>query len=86
MFVLVCYDIADDRVRDQVADILKNYGVRVQYSVFECELDSKAFEEMRRELAVLHIGRGDGIRCYFLCEGCSGKTLMIRDSARLRGA
>ena len=36
MFVLVCFDIVDDRVRYRVVKTLKGYGIRGQKSVFEC--------------------------------------------------
>ena len=32
---MVCYDIEDDGVRQRVATILKGFGERVQWSVFE---------------------------------------------------
>ena len=35
---IVCYDIADDKRLKKVADIMKSYGTRIQYSVFRCEL------------------------------------------------
>ena len=38
---LVCYDISSNKYRKKVADILLNYGKRIQYSVFECRLDKK---------------------------------------------
>jgi CRISPR-associated protein Cas2 len=46
VIVLVCYDIADDRRREDVACLLSGYGPRVQLSVFECEVGSAG--EMRR--------------------------------------
>lgn len=40
MFWIVSYDVVDDKRRRQVAKILEGYGRRVQYSVFECELEA----------------------------------------------
>ena len=40
-FVLVCYDIPDDRRRTKVMQTLLDFGRRVQYSVFECDLKAK---------------------------------------------
>ncbi len=40
MIVVVCYDIVDDRRREDVATLLSGYGPRVQLSVFECEVHS----------------------------------------------
>jgi hypothetical protein len=44
---MVLYLITDDRRREDVITLLSGYGLRVQLSVFECELRS------RREAAAL---------------------------------
>ena len=43
-YVVISYDISDDRTRRRVANLLMDYGKRVQYSVFECLLDAKTLE------------------------------------------
>ena len=40
MRIVVSYDVSDDRRRRKVAKIMEGYGYRVQYSVFECDLDA----------------------------------------------
>ncbi len=50
MFVLVCYDITDDRRRYRVASELENFGCRVQYSVFECHLEEPQLQELQARL------------------------------------
>ena len=42
-----------NRIRTKIADELKSYGRRVQYSVFECELTEKRFRELYGKLSVL---------------------------------
>jgi CRISPR-associated protein Cas2 len=42
MLILVSYDVPDDRRRTRLAHALKDFGERVQYSVFECRLDERA--------------------------------------------
>ena len=37
--IVVSYDIPDDRRRLRLANTLKDFGIRVQYSVFECRLE-----------------------------------------------
>jgi CRISPR-associated protein Cas2 len=39
MFLVVSYDIPDDRRRTRLHRHLKGFGMRIQYSVFECVLD-----------------------------------------------
>ena len=37
---LVCYDICDEKRLRRVAEICSDFGVRLQYSVFECDLNA----------------------------------------------
>lgn len=46
MLVVVAYDISDQRRLQRVARICEQYGVRVQYSVFECHLDDDGLTEL----------------------------------------
>jgi CRISPR-associated protein Cas2 len=45
MLSLVAYDITDPKRLRRVAEICEDYGVRVQYSLFECRLEESEFEE-----------------------------------------
>ncbi len=75
---LVSYDITNDRTRRKIAKELENYGRRVQYSVFECDLDKKRFEKMYRKLLLLMEGRSeDSVRIYTLCANCVEKLITI---------
>ena len=42
MMYVAAYDIADDHRREDVATLLSGYGPRVQLSVFECDLATRA--------------------------------------------
>jgi len=46
MFYLVSYDIPDDKRRTKLAKTIKDFGDRVQYSVFECLLDKSLLDKM----------------------------------------
>lgn len=46
MLILVAYDIAHPRRLARVARACEDYGVRVQYSLFECRLEADAFEDL----------------------------------------
>jgi CRISPR-associated protein Cas2 len=70
MFVVVAYDIVDDRKRLRVAKLMKQYGVRVQKSVFECILDDRRYLKMKAEIEKLIDWEDDGVRYYILCAGC----------------
>ena len=77
MFIVVSYDITDDKRRNKVADTLKNYGTRVQYSVFECLLDVAYLEKLTRELSVLINKEEDTVRIYRLCQSCIEKIKVL---------
>jgi CRISPR-associated protein Cas2 len=46
-FVIVAYDVADDRRRSHVVKLLEKVGVRINYSVFECMLTDSQFEKLQ---------------------------------------
>ena len=70
MFILTSYDIPSDRRRAKVAKILLDYGERVQYSVFECNLTLKQLQRLLTELQEVVSEEEDSIRVYRLCADC----------------
>lgn len=70
MFVVVSYDVSDDRRRLQVAKALTDYGRRVQKSVFECNLDERRFLKLKDTLDRLIDHEKDSVRYYHLCPRC----------------
>ncbi|MBZ0108791.1 MAG: CRISPR-associated endonuclease Cas2 [Candidatus Scalindua rubra] len=69
-FYLVSYDIPDTKRRTKLARILKDYGDRVQYSVFECILDNKLLDKMVKRIHKIAKDEADSIRIYPLCANC----------------
>ena len=47
---LVCYDICDDKRLRRVAEVCGDFGVRLQYSVFECDLNAGEKVQMESKL------------------------------------
>lgn len=45
MLTVVAYDVTDPKRLARVARVCEDYGVRVQYSVFECCLEEGDFEK-----------------------------------------
>ncbi|HOC02805.1 MAG TPA: CRISPR-associated endonuclease Cas2 [Candidatus Ratteibacteria bacterium] len=70
MFIVISYDIADDKRRNKIAKTLENYGTRVQYSVFECIVEKDRLLKLQEELKKIIDETKDSIRFYFLCEIC----------------
>ena len=79
---LISYDIASNRTRRRIAKILADYGRRIQYSVFECDIDVKRYKKLYRELAKEAADLKDGnIRFYELSEDAYQKTVTIGNSS-----
>jgi CRISPR-associated protein Cas2 len=68
MLVVIAYDIVDDKRRNRIASELRNYGVRVQRSVFECHTDRKEFNRLLSSLETMTDMTEDHIRFYLLCD------------------
>jgi CRISPR-associated protein Cas2 len=64
MFWVVSYDIADDKRRRKVVKVMEGYGRRVQFSVFECELNQTKLNRMERALKKAIHPEEDSIRFY----------------------
>ncbi len=77
MFVLITYDISEDKRRTKIHNILKSYGQWLQYSVFECDLTKAQYAKLRHRLNKQINGETDSILFYFLCECCHGKVERI---------
>ena len=76
MFIIVCYDMPDDRRRTRVSNILNGFGTRVQRSVFECDLTPKHFQELKQRLSKV-VKDDDGLRYYILCSECVSKIEVV---------
>jgi CRISPR-associated protein Cas2 len=76
MLVLITYDVETSssggakRLR-RVSKACRNWGQRVQYSVFECEVDPAQWTALRARLMAEIDPEKDSLRFYFL--GASGR-------------
>lgn len=72
MMVLVSYDVsgvgtaAGARRLRHVAKACKNFGQRVQYSVFECEVDPAVWVKLKDRLLKAIDPEKDSLRFYYL--------------------
>jgi CRISPR-associated protein Cas2 len=74
VFLVVSYDIAEDRARRRVSKLLEDYGDRVQKSVFECGNVTEArFLKLKNRLEDEIDATTDSLRYYILCKGCIQK-------------
>ncbi len=71
---LISYDIADDRLRLQIEQVLLTVGDRVQYSVFECWLSHDSAQRLLAEWAPRLDAETDSLRAYPLCVWCRDRV------------
>jgi CRISPR-associated protein Cas2 len=77
MYVVISYDIPEDKRRSKVHKVLKSYGQWMQFSVFECHLTDTQYAKLRSRLSRLIKPESDSVRFYFLCECCRTKVERI---------
>ncbi len=73
MLVIISYDIEDDKTRTRLAHQLKDFGPRVQFSVFEADVSEPELQKLNKMLSKVDLARDDSIRLYRICESCAGK-------------
>jgi len=77
MLYLISYDVTDDNRRRRVMEALKDFGRRVQYSVFECNLDERALGELWERLDFDIDRATDSCRFYRICDGCAKEVRIM---------
>jgi CRISPR-associated protein Cas2 len=73
-FIVVSYDISDDKRRRKIMKAMEDFGTRVQYSVFECRLEAKELLALKKRLRPHVREKQDSVRFYFLCIEDVGRT------------
>lgn len=79
MLVLVTYDVntetpAGRRRLRRIAKTCQNYGQRVQFSVFECNVDPAQWVKLRSKLLNEMDPKLDSLRFYFLGSNWQGRV------------
>ena len=69
-FVVVAYDISNDRRRTRLYKALLPFGTPVQFSVFECLVTEKELETLKQKVGKLIKPTLDHVRYYDLCAAC----------------
>lgn len=73
MLVVACYDISDPKQLTKVAKRMKDFGVRMQKSLFECELDDEGYSKMKESIKKIVDPAKASLRYYRLCASCQNK-------------
>lgn len=74
MLIIISYDIEKDKTRTRLAKKLKDYGPRVQKSVFEADVKPAELDKLRDVLGKVKLEGEDSIRLYLICAECAGKV------------
>ena len=70
MLHVICYDISNDNARTLMSERLKNFGTRIQESIFECLLDDKLYARMIEQIEKVPLAKDDRLRIYHVCARC----------------
>ncbi len=83
MLYLVAYDICEPKRLRKVAKTCEDYGIRVEYSVFECDLSEENFKALWDELNRIIDADEDSILAYRICGACIEKIASMGNVVRL---
>ena len=70
MLHLVAYDIRHPRRLRKVAKACEDFGIRVEYSVFECDLNEALFTQLWERIQAEIDPAEDAVLAYRICGSC----------------
>ncbi len=76
--IIVCYDFKNDKKRARFAKFLKQYGHRVQYSVYSIKNSKRILNLILTEIEHKYkktFDKTDHILIFKLCERCEGNII-----------
>jgi len=76
MKYVVCFDISDDRKRKIVSEMLEEFGIRVQRSVFEIEINKTSLRKMLPKIKK-NIDKFDSVRFYSMHSDTIKKSICL---------
>ncbi len=77
MYLVVCYDVVQNRRRGRLLRKMKEYLSHVQKSVFEGELEDSRLESLRKMILDEIDPAEDTVRIYHLCARCVPVTEVL---------
>jgi CRISPR-associated protein Cas2 len=81
LYLVIAYDTPSDRRRAKLAKLLKAFGERRQYSVFEARLKREQWARLKGELGKLVDPDEDVLAVYFLSPEALERTWRIGNEA-----
>ncbi len=84
MYVVLAYDISNNKRRNSLRKLLLGYGEPVQLSVFECDVNKRDFRGLQAKVKRIIKSPDDSVRYYYLCRDCQNKIEVTREEDSLR--
>ncbi len=75
MVRVIAYDIASPKRLRRVAKTCLDYGIRIEKSVFECDLNDSQFAELWVKLKRITVANEDSLVAYSMCKKCENGVL-----------
>jgi CRISPR-associated protein Cas2 len=85
-FVVVCYDVPENRRRWRLSRLLEGFGVRVQRSVFECWLTAGERRRLEKRIAWLANAAEDRVALHVLRQGAESRVVSLEGGGPARPA
>ncbi len=75
MIYMFCYDISDEKRLRKIAKKLQDYGLRIQKSFFQANVDERTKEIIKKEIIKIIDLKKDSFFIYPICYNCSKNTM-----------
>ncbi len=82
MKYLITYDIENNKKRKKISTFLDEFGQRVNYSVYECDLNPVKLKKLKNSLLKAMDKKYDSIRFYHICQNCIPKSFELSPKRR----
>lgn len=80
-YLVIAYDTPSDKRRTRMVKVLKRYGERRQYSLFEARVNRDQLAKLEQDLTKVIDEADDTVAIYFLTPETLKRTLRIGHSA-----
>ncbi|RJO64444.1 MAG: CRISPR-associated endonuclease Cas2 [Myxococcales bacterium] len=79
---VVVYEVKDPARQEQVRNLLRFAGRRVQDCIYEVSATAARMRQLQDELS-LHLDPEDGVRIYRVCADCRGAAVLFGEGELL---
>ena len=84
MNYFISYDIKNTQRRNQISKVLERFGIRIQKSVFQCDMPPVKMEEIKAALLGIFADKEDRLLFVPVCMTCCEKIISLGDGELLK--